>query len=161
MNEANITPELLKKVAGTFCTGVTIVTITNSDNLFHGMTASSFLSVSLNPPLVSFCVKKEAQMSKYLELGKYIGISILNNQQKHVSNHFAGAEQVSSEISMDTIKNCAIVKNASAWYVTSVHRIIEAGDHYLVICAVLKLDKNEGCSPLLYYSGYKNIGGQI
>ena len=60
-------PKQLKSVAGTFPTGVTIVTITEASGEVHGMTASSLQSVSLDPPLVSFC---ERRMPKRINFWK-------------------------------------------------------------------------------------------
>ena len=85
-------PKQLKSVAGTFPTGVTIVTITEASGEVHGMTASSLQSVSLDPPLVSFCVKENAKTYQLLEEGTPIGISILDNNQQDISSQFAGYE---------------------------------------------------------------------
>ena len=60
MSITKIDGKRLRQVAGAFPTGVTVVTTEKEDGSIHGMTASSFLSVSLDPALVSFCVKENA-----------------------------------------------------------------------------------------------------
>ena len=79
----------LKEVAGSFPTGVTVVTIKKPSGDIHGMTASSFLSLSLSPPMILFSVKKENEILKYIEKGKIMGISILSEDMIDESNHFS------------------------------------------------------------------------
>ena len=85
-----ITTEDLKKAAGGFATGVTIITSKEADDSIVGMTASSFVSVSFDPPLVSFFVDNNATFVKRLQTGATFGISILSSDQQKDSNHFAG-----------------------------------------------------------------------
>lgn len=148
----------LRNVAGAFATGITVVTTKKEDGSIHGMTANSFLSVSLNPPLVAFSVKEIGSMVRYLKEGKKVGISILSEQQEIVSNQFAGWNDPPIEIEMDIHNNgIHTIKNCLAWYCTEIKSIIPAGDHYLVLCKVLDLDRSEEKKPLLYYSGYKSV----
>ena len=60
----------LKEVAGSFPTGVTVVTIKKPSGDIHGMTASSFLSLSLNPPMILFSVKKENEILRFIKKDK-------------------------------------------------------------------------------------------
>ena len=78
----------LRQVAGAFATGVTVITTENEMGGVQGMTASSFVSVSLDPPLVSFCVKEDGKLLPLLKDNKPVGISILSAQQKEISNQF-------------------------------------------------------------------------
>lgn len=161
MSDTKIDPKKLRNVAGAFATGITIVCVEDNDNGIHGMTANSFLSVSLDPPLVLFSVNDNAKILEYLSIGKRVGISILCDDQKLVSNQFAGFNEEDIEIEFSKSEDCHLIKDAMAWYSTSVHEIIQAGDHYLILCNVLDLDRDENKSPILYYSGYKSIGNNI
>ena len=143
----------LKKVAGGFATGVTIITSKVGNNVIHGMTASSFVSVSFSPPLVSFSVDIKAKLFDQLEEGKEFGISILSKNQKHLSNHFAGYPDKDEEIVFDESKGFPLIKNSLAWYVVKATKIIPAGDHKMVLCNIEKLGRDPKKQPLLYYSG--------
>ena len=151
-------PKQLKSVAGTFPTGVTIVTITEASGEVHGMTASSLQSVSLDPPLVSFCVKENAKTYQLLEEGTPIGISILNNDQQDISSQFAGYGDEEAEIKMMEHGNkVRVIDKALGWYATIVDQIIPAGDHFLILCRIQEFGKKEEGQPLVYWSGYKTI----
>lgn len=146
----------LRQVAGAFPTGVTILTTEKADGSIHGMTASSFLSVSLNPALVSFCVKENAVIFPLLEVGKTVGISILEASQQHISNQFAGFNKEDMEIPMRKVDTgSTIINKALAWYCTKVNQIIPAGDHFLVLCEITDLDRAADGNPLVYWSGYR------
>ena len=151
--------ESLREVASAFSTGITIVCTRDSDNQLLGMTANSFLSVSLDPPLVLFSVMNENNILQAMQAGKQVCISILSESQKSISDHFAGQNQ-KNEILFDDSVQGDIIKGSLAWYTTSVERIIEAGDHNLILCRVLDLGKNEGF-PLVFYQGYKSLGTSI
>ena len=153
-----IDSKLLRKVAGAFATGVTIVTVLKDDGSVHGMTANSFVSLSLDPPLVAFSVREEGRMVQYLSVGKAIGISILSDQQEAISNQFAGRPNDKLVIEMERHDNGArTIKACLAWYATTIKNIIPVGDHLMVICQVEELERAEQGSPLLYYSGYRTI----
>ena len=146
----------LRQVAGAFPTGVTIVTTEKTDGTVHGMTASSFLSVSLDPALVAFCIKENAALFPLLAIGKTIGISILTANQKAISNQFAGFIKEEIDIPMTkTSAGATVVDNALAWYSTTIQQIIPAGDHFMILCEIKDLDRAEDGQPLVYWSGYR------
>jgi flavin reductase (DIM6/NTAB) family NADH-FMN oxidoreductase RutF len=72
----------LKKVAGSFATGVTVITTRDKERGVVGMTASSFVSVSLDPPLISFYVDNNSKLIKQLTEGATIGVGILQKLYK-------------------------------------------------------------------------------
>ncbi|MEO1518235.1 MAG: flavin reductase family protein [Bacteroidota bacterium] len=159
--ENTIDAKKLRTVAGAFATGVTVVTTTREDGSIHGMTANSFLSVSLSPPLVAFSVREQGSLMAHLEVGKAVGISILSEEQEAISNRFAGREMPPMDIPFEQHPNGAsTIRGSLAWYSTEVQQLIPAGDHILVLCLVADLDRPAGVSsPLLYYSGYKSLAG--
>lgn len=148
----------LRAVAGAFATGITVVTVERADGSVHGMTANSFLSVSLDPPLVAFSIREKGSMMPHIKKGKSVGISILSDQQEMVSNQFAGRNQEAIEIAMTQKPTGShVIDHSLAWYCTTIKDIIPAGDHFLILCEVIDLDRAEAGSPLLYYSGYQTI----
>lgn len=162
MFDNKIERSILRKVAGAFPTGVTIITTDKEDGSVHGMTASSFLSVSLDPALVSFCVKETAAIFPLLSKGKRVGISILGANQKEISNQFAGMNEKDVSISFEkTITGASVVDDSLARYGTCVHDIIPAGDHYIILCQVMDLERAEDGLPLVYWSGYRTTGEAV
>ncbi len=155
----DLSPKHLRNVAGSFATGVAVVSI-DSSSVNHAMTVNSFLSVSLEPPLLLFSVDKKASMLDLIHVGGYVGISILLAEQKDISNHFASIKKMDESPGFRDYGMCKVLGQALAVYSTQVDNVIEAGDHYLVICRILHCERSTG-DPLIYYAGYKQIGDEI
>tara|TARA_Y100001980_G_C14333426_1_gene150014 strand:- start:165 stop:635 length:471 start_codon:yes stop_codon:yes gene_type:complete len=147
----------LKDVAGSFPTGVTVVSIEKPSGDTHGMTASSFLSLSLHPPMVLFSVKKENEIIKYIEKGKLLGISILSENMIEESNHFANIKLMNEPPVFYNEDEVKILKGSIAWYSVIVDKIYHEGDHKIIICGIKDLNIKSKKNPLLYYRGYSKI----
>ena len=147
----------IKEVAGSFPTGVTVVSIDNPSGDTHGMTASSFLSLSLDPPMILFAVKKENEIVTYIELGKKIGISILSEDMADESGHFANIKLMKPPPIFYKEDEVKILKGSIAWYSVSIRKIYNEGDHKIIICEIIDLNINSNKNPLLYYRGYSKI----
>ncbi len=147
----------LKEVAGSFPTGVTVISVKKPMGGTHGMTASSFLSLSLNPPMVLFSVKNENEIIKYLEKGRGLGISILSEDMIDESNHFANIKLMKKPPVFYNEDEVKILKGSIAWYSVEVSKIYSEGDHIIVICEIKGLDIKSKKNPLLYYRGYSKI----
>ena len=85
----SVTPDQFKATLGRFCSGVTVITVTDDDG-DHAMTASAFSSVSLEPPLVLVCVKKNGNMHQRMASASGFAVNLLDQNQESVSNRFAG-----------------------------------------------------------------------
>jgi flavin reductase (DIM6/NTAB) family NADH-FMN oxidoreductase RutF len=147
----------LKEVAGSFPTGVTVVSVKKPSGDTHGMTASSFLSLSLNPPMVLFSIKNENEIIKYIEKGKMLGISILSEDMTDESNHFANIKLMKEHPIFFDEDKVKILKGSIAWYSVIVIKIYNEGDHKIIICGIKNLDIKSKKNPLLYYRGYSKI----
>ena len=145
--------DLLRAVAGSFVTGVIVLTTKSKDSKIHGMTANSFGSVSFTPPLVLFTVNKKASIFEFLDLGVRFGISILAEHQKLISEHFAGQETINIDQIFEFIHGTPLIKAALGCYVTKIVRLIPAGTHHIVICEILHLFRNKDQRPLVYFAG--------
>src|ERR1700752_5323216 len=97
MATSSPTPELFRRVLGTFATGVTVITAERAPGQVHGMTANSFASVSLDPLLVLVCVDQDARLLSYLKAQRRFGISILREDQQALSEYFAKLDQTAEE----------------------------------------------------------------
>ena len=140
-----------RQCMGRFATGVTVVTGELNDEI-RGMTANAFLSVSLDPPLVLVSVSHKAHMHSFLQQTMSYGVSILNESQIDLSNHFAGQHQEDLEISFVRHADMPLVEGAVAHIVTTVVDIHEVGDHSLYIGKVIYLNWHDQ-RPLLFYAG--------
>ena len=151
-----------RQTLGKFATGVTIITTCADDNYF-GFTANSFTSVSLDPPLVLFCIKTDANFMNALLKSNVFGVNILSRQQEHLSNKFANPNLASDERFADvTIATspsmCPRLKESLAFLECEVVKISEEGDHNIIIGRVVSFDQYDNKEPLLYYSGaYRNL----
>ncbi len=157
MEKKIIDPKQLRTVASCFATGVSVVSVINPEGEIHGMTASSFLSVSLDPPLVLFSLMNQNQMADYIKVGDPLGISILTEEMEGVSNHFAKMATLDPTPEFVLKQAAAVLEEAHAWYTTTIEQLIPAGDHTLVLCKVIDLAAAPEKSPLIYYQGYKKI----
>lgn len=154
-NYEKVDSKTLRQVAGAFATGVTVITVEYQDTI-HGMTANSFVSISLEPAIVMFSVRNEAQILSAISIGKPIGINILRDTQKDISEHFAGMSEKQVNPIYQDINDTKILKDNLAYYCCTVHDMIECGDHKIILCHVKYCQRHEG-NPLLYYSGYATI----
>ena len=86
---AAIDPGYLRRAFAQFATGVTVITVQRGE-VMHGMTANAFSALSLDPPLVLFCVGKRARMARFLDGADGFAINILSTDQEQISGQFAG-----------------------------------------------------------------------
>ncbi len=140
-----------KQVLGRFASGVTVVTVNNSENQVHGITVSAFISVSMEPMLVLVSIDKGARAHAMLESNEDFGVSILSSKQAGISNHFANwGEKAKPEF--EKLGNVQVIKGALAQLHCSKYNQYDAGDHSLFIGKVENLDYSD-TKPLVFYSG--------
>ena len=147
----------LKLVAGCFPTGVAVVTHIDKDENLKGITVNSYVSISLDPPLIMFSIQNGASFREYCEIESPLAFSLLSEEQEALSNYFAGFGKSDLEISNTVEGQYSILNNSVAWYKTVVESVIPAGDHHLILCRVLDLDLDQSKNPLVYYKGYKTL----
>jgi len=144
-----------------FPTGVTIVTVRDAQGSPHGMTASSFTSVSLAPPLVLVCVDHGAKVLGHLRPSKYLGINILSESQHQLSVHFArrGQDRFDGVDWTAGHHGVPLIPGVLAALECRIDRMEDAGDHAIVIAEVLRTEFRDG-RPLVYFgSGYHKLDG--
>jgi flavin reductase len=132
----------LRRVLGTYATGVTVLSIGGPSP--RGMTANSFTSVSLDPPLVLTCVDRDAWMHDNLIAVGSFGISVLAADQEHVARHFAnrwrphglsGFEPIAWKAGRDT--GAPMIRGALAWFECRLWRSYDGGDHSIIVGRML------------------------
>jgi flavin reductase (DIM6/NTAB) family NADH-FMN oxidoreductase RutF len=142
-----------RQVLGHFASGVTVIT-TRYEGQLYGMTASSFTSLSLNPPLILFCVDVRINTHDALIGAGHFVVNILAEDQEHLSRRFASRE-------VDKFKGVAyhtgqldlpILDGVIAVIECRLHSTAPGGDHTILIGEVVAGEVHES-APLLYYRG--------
>jgi flavin reductase (DIM6/NTAB) family NADH-FMN oxidoreductase RutF len=130
-----IDPLALRGAFGTFLTGVTVITTRDEDGVPRGMTANSFTSVSLDPPLLLICVGKSATSFPAFAACPSFAVNILHHRQITLSAAFASkAKDKFENVAHDTVHTGApILRDCLTWFDCSVHQRLEVGDHVVLI----------------------------
>lgn len=163
--EAAARARQFRDVLGLFCSGVTVVTSV-SDGSPVGMTCQSFSSVSLEPPLVMFSPAKTSRAWPLMQRAGFFCVNILAADQSELSNGMAtkGDEKFNGVGWSTAATGAPVIDGVLGYIDCTVHQVIEAGDHYIVIGRVKELafgDRHgaaadEGAAttdPLLFFQG--------
>lgn len=157
-----IDPRTLRTVLGKFATGVVVVTANTPDGTPVGMTMNSFTSVSLDPPLILCCVGRTSQLHPALTTADAFAVNVLRESQKDVSRQFArpGLERFGSLRPLRGASGAPLIEGALAVLECANERVIDAGDHDIVVGRVRKLDTTRDlpAEPLVYFAGgYRSL----
>jgi flavin reductase (DIM6/NTAB) family NADH-FMN oxidoreductase RutF len=151
-------PRVLRDVLGRFATGITVVS--SAGAAAHGMTANSFSSVSLDPPLVLVCVDRGALMHDTIVANDSFAVSMLGADQEHVARHFASRTRPAGIAQFDAVDwspgphtGAPLMVGALAWLECRLSQVYEGGDHSIFLGEVLGLGSGTGREALLYFGG--------
>jgi flavin reductase (DIM6/NTAB) family NADH-FMN oxidoreductase RutF len=144
-----------RNALGAFATGVTIVTTMSEEGRPVGLTANSFSSVSLDPPLILFCLDRKSYSFAHFQKSSHFAVNVLSADQQAISSHFAQpSEDKWNEVSYDFCGvGCPSFADALAIFECSTHDIHEAGDHIIIVGKVESFTRRTEGEPLLYYGG--------
>lgn len=154
-----IDPVALRRAFGTFVTGVTVITTRDADGSPRGMTANSFTSVSLDPPLLLVCVGKSAHSYGAFNSSHSFAVNLLHEAQIDVSNLFASkAANKFDTVNHDRIHTGApVLTDCLTWFDCKVHSRVDAGDHLVLIGEVQAFGTSPS-APLGFCRGrYANV----
>jgi len=153
-------PRSLRDAMGTFATGVTIVTAQSEHGEPVGLTANSFTSVSLEPPLLLVCPARSATTTLVLESCPYFAVNVLQRGQEEVSKLFAtkGTDRF-AEIEFETWDHdVPILRDALASFECKTHAVHEGGDHVILVGEIVRARYATHGEPLLYFrGGYRDL----
>ena len=143
-----------RHLVGGFASGVTIVTTRGADGTPHGFTATSFSSVSLEPPLVLVCLDVKADCHLAFGEAEAMAINILGAGQRDVAMRFAsrGSDKfagIATEIGAHT--GVPLIEGAIVQIECRMHTRTRAGDHTVLIGEVLA-GRRVDHPPLLYHA---------
>ena len=147
-----IDPAELRRCLGSFVTGVTVITVLDDDGKPIGMTANSFNSVSLDPPLIVVSVNRKARLLPKIEASGRYGVSILAEHMEPVAWHFAGKPKPELTDLFQDFHGLPVIRGAVAYFALRLHQAVDGGDHMLFIGAVEGLSRTEG-RPLIFHEG--------
>jgi flavin reductase (DIM6/NTAB) family NADH-FMN oxidoreductase RutF len=156
IEEIKIDPLDFRRTLGRFASGITVITTRHEEDVY-GMTANAFVSVSLNPPMVLVSLDNRSNMNSILPKSKRYGVSILCNEQEHLSQHFAGRPKEGLDVPFVEKRGIPVLDGSLACLVCRVVDEHPAGDHTLFIGRVEYLDYSSGAPLLFYTGGYRHL----
>lgn len=161
MSATDLSPTSLREAFGHFPSGV-IAIAAEVEGTLVGLAASTFVPVSLDPPLVSFCVQNTSETWPKLKELPALGISVLGESHDAAArtlaaktgDRFAGLHTVSTK------SGAVFVEGTSVWLESAVEQLIPAGDHTIVILRVSGITVHDDVPPIVFHrSTFRRLGG--
>jgi 3-hydroxy-9,10-secoandrosta-1,3,5(10)-triene-9,17-dione monooxygenase reductase component len=152
--------QALRDVLGTFTTGVTVVSCRLPDRRPLGVTANSFTSVSLDPPLVLVCLRRSGRSGRAIVDAGVFAVNVLQARQQGAAAAFSElARSAKGDLWSWTASGVPVLKQSLATIICAVHEVIEGGDHDIIVGAVRDAScEQQPCEPLIYYRGqYRSL----
>ncbi|MEU2036733.1 flavin reductase family protein [Nocardia amamiensis] len=156
---SGITAEQYRASMRHYPAGVTVVTLSSPRGPV-GFTATSFASLSLDPPLVSFNIAHTSSSLTAMLDAESVVIHFLGEHQQHLAHRFSrAAEERFTDRSLWTALDTGepVLHGTPIWLRTTVHQLIPIGDHTFVVGLVTRVhdntDEEPAAAPLLYYNG--------
>ena len=146
-------PEDLRRVRGRFATGVTVVTA-GEDGKASGLTVSAFAVLSLTPPLALVCLDRSSRTLAMVSSAGRFGVNILAEGQQDIAERFAtkNEEKIAGGPPLRGATGVPLLAGAHAALECRVERVVDGGDHAIVVGVVEATRLGEG-RPLLFYRG--------
>lgn len=154
-NRPTFSRQEFRSALGTFATGVTIITARTATGDLVGLTANSFNSVSLDPPLVLWSLNRSAASMVALSAGSHYAINILAADQKALAERFASKreDRWGNVDFTDGLCGAPLLAGAAASFECFNRSRYEEGDHVIFVGEVERCEHRPGVSPLLYHGG--------
>lgn len=157
---SKLTPSSLREAFGHFPSGVVAIAA-EVDGVREGLAASTFVPVSLDPPLVSFCVQNTSTTWPKLKKVPLLGISVLGEAHDDAvrtlaaktGDRFAGLETVSNG------GGAVFIQGTSMWLESAIEQLIPAGDHTIVVLRVSDVRVDSAVAPIVFHrSVFRRLG---
>ncbi len=156
----NLNPSMLREAFSHVPSGVVAIAA-EADGVRLGMAASTFVPVSLEPPLVSFCVQNTSQTWPRLRSLPALGISVLGESHRDAvrvladkrGDRFAGLQTVSAD------SGAVFIRDTALWLESAVEQLVPAGDHTIVIMRIIGVTLHDEISPIVFHrSAFRELG---
>jgi flavin reductase (DIM6/NTAB) family NADH-FMN oxidoreductase RutF len=160
MSSKDLSPAALREAFGHFPSGV-IAIAAEVDGVLIGLAASTFVPVSLDPPLVSFCVQNSSTTWPKLKPLPLLGISVLGESHDAAAktlaaktgDRFAGLETTSTD------GGAVFIHGTSVWVESAIEQEVEAGDHTIVVLRVHDITVHDDIAPIVFHrSTFRRLG---
>lgn len=157
--------QVFKNCLAQWASGVTVVTSADGDQRV-GITASSFTSVSLEPPRILICVDKRLYTHTLIERSQVFAVNILSEDQLELGMRFAGllpelADRFAGIECSTAVTGAPILPGGLAWLDCRLVYAYEGGDHTIFVGEVEAAHAQEPGDPLLYYSRqWRKLSGE-
>ena len=155
----DLSPSSLREAFSHVPSGVVAIAA-EVDGVRLGMAASTFVPVSLDPPLVSFCVQNTSETWPRLARLPVLGISVLGEQHDEAvrtlaakdGDRFAGLQTVSSAA------GAVFVEGTCVWLESAIEQLVPAGDHTIVLLRIRDIRVQPAVSPIVFHrSGFRRL----
>ena len=150
----------LRDAFGCFATGVTVVTALGDDGAPVGLTANSFTSVSLEPPLVLFCLDRRSTSLPVLERAERFAVNVLHAGQEAVSARFSRREpdRFAGTAWRPGTTGVPVLEDAAAHFECRRESVLDGGDHRIFIGRVEAVACEGSYDPLVFFQGrYRSV----
>ena len=155
ITSSTIDAKLLRQTVGRFLTGVTIVVCAIEEEVL-GMTANSFTSLSLDPPLILFCPGKHTRTGQNIASVGTFSVNVLREDQQPLSNYFAGGWKQPEPPPFRFVEEAGVpfLEGSLATLMCRTYKVVEGGDHWIVIGEVVGAHQGpEPLHPLGFHMG--------
>ncbi|QLY28785.1 flavin reductase family protein [Nocardia huaxiensis] len=148
-------PTYLRAVMAQWASGVVVVTTMRDGGERHGMTASSFTSVALDPPLVSVCLATDSTTCRSVRRSGVFAVNVLGHDHEDIGRRFAASGSGSNRFDVGNwstaTTGAAVLADAVAWVDCVVAACHPAGDHTIVLGLVRDAATPRPAPPLIYH----------
>lgn len=148
-------PRTLRDALGCFATGVTVVTCLDACGHPVGLTANSFTSVSLDPPLLLVCIGKRAASATAMIGASHFAVNVLQTEQQPTSIRFATRQEdrFGPNDWSPGEYGAPVLASSLGVFECEAHAVHDGGDHHLLVGQVVAARFDGGLDPLLYFRG--------
>jgi flavin reductase (DIM6/NTAB) family NADH-FMN oxidoreductase RutF len=158
-SEVGVTPAEFRRACGRFATGVTIASVLDGQGIPHGLTVSSFTSVSLDPPLILICLGRRVSAIDAFNASAHFGINVLAEHQRDLAERFASKGQDR----FDGLKwrrgktGVPMLAGVLAAIECAVRQRFTAGDHDVFVGEMIGARMARGAPLIHYASHYRHL----
>lgn len=149
------TSDDLRAALGQFATGVTIVTACDPEGRLVGLTANSFNSVSLSPPLVLWSLARQSSSMAGFLAAHHYAINVLAADQRPLAERFArrGIDRFEGAPWRPGLTGAPVIEGAVAVFECSHRKQYDEGDHVIFVGQVAHCSRRVGAAPLVFHGG--------
>lgn len=160
MSATDLNPSTLREAFGHFPSGI-IAIAAEVDGALVGLAASTFVPVSLDPPLVSFCVQNSSETWPKLRGVPRLGISVLGEAHDEAARTLAAktGDRFAGLSTVSTASGAVFVEGTSVWVESAIEQLVPAGDHTIVILRVADITVHPAVPPIVFHrSTFRRLG---